>query len=260
MDTAYKIAKFQIQNVFRSLWLIIYAIGLFLITTLIIFFTSDSSKVAVSLLSIVLILNPLISILFGGIYVYNSQEFIRLVLTQPIERSSLFFGLFLGLLVPFVLVSLIGMGVPLFLSGIVDIPLSLDILAMGILVQSIFVSLGIFVTVSFPDKPLGLGIAFLVWLGLCWIYDGLILFISFAFQDYPLEKFLLFLIILNPIDLARITILTKLDTAAMLGVTGAIFKAFLEGSIGNFIAFLMISFWIFLPLFFSYRKFIKKDF
>lgn len=260
MDITYKITKFQIQNVFRSLWLVVYALGLALSTSLIIYFTNDSSKVVVSLLTIVLVLNPLVSILFGSIYIYNAREFIELVLTQPIERSFLFYGLFLGLLIPFVLVSLLGLGGPLFLSGIVEVSLAVNLLAMGILVQTIFISLGIFVTICVSDKSMGLGIAFLVWLGLCWIYDGFILFISFAFQDYPLEKLLLVLTILNPIDLARITILTKLDTAAMLGVTGAIFKTFLEGASGNIIAFCMIILWIIAPLLVAYRKFIRKDF
>ncbi len=260
MDITYKITKFQIQNVFRSLWLIVYAIGLALSTSLIIYFTNDSSKVAVSLLTIILVLNPLISILFGSIYIYNAREFIELVLTQPIERSSLFFGLFLGLLLPFVLVTLVGLGVPLLFSGIIEPVLAFNLITMGLLVQTIFVSLGSFVTIYISDKSVGLGAAFLVWLTLCWIYDGAILFISFAFQDYPLEKLLLVLTVLNPIDLARITILTKLDTAAMLGVTGAIFKTFLEGDVGNIVAFLVILIWIFAPLFFAYKKFIHKDF
>lgn len=260
MDITYKITKFQVQNVFRSFWLIFYAIGLALSTSLIIYFTNDSSKVVVSLLTIVLVLNPLISILFGSIYIYNAQEFIELVLTQPIERSALFFGLFLGLLIPFVFVSLVGLGVPLLFSGIIEPVLTLNLISMGVFVQTIFLSLGSFVTIYISEKSMGLGIAFLVWLSICWIYDGAILFISFAFQDYPLEKLLLVLTILNPIDLARITILTKLDTAAMLGVTGTIFKTFLEGSTGNIIAFLVIILWIFAPLLVTYRKFIHKDF
>lgn len=260
MDITYKITKFQVQNVFRSLWLVLYAIGLVLSTSLIIYFTNDSSKIVVSLLTIILVLNPLISILFGSIYIYNAREFIELVLTQPIERSSLFFGLFLGLLLPFVFVTLIGLGVPLLFSGIVEPALGLNLISMGVLIQTVFVSLGSFVTIYISDKSMGLGVAFLIWLSLCWIYDGVILFISFAFQDYPLEKLLLVLTILNPIDLARITILTKLDTAAMLGVTGVIFKTFLEGNVGNIVAFLVILLWIFVPLFFAYKKFIHKDF
>lgn len=260
MDITYKIIKFQVQNVFRSLWLVVYAIGLALSTSLIIYFTNDSSKVVVSLLTIILVLNPLISILFGSIYIYNAREFIELVLTQPIERSSLFFGLFLGLLFPFVFVSLVGLGVPLLFSGIVEPALALNLISMAVLVQTIFISLGSLVTIFISDKSVGLGVAFLVWLTLCWIYDGAILFISFAFQDYSLDTFLLVLIILNPIDLARITILTKLDTAAMLGVTGVIFKTFLEGSLGNIVALLVILLWIFAPLFVAYKKFIRKDF
>lgn len=260
MDTTYKVAEFQIRNVLRSLWLIIYAIGLALSTMLIIYFTNDSSKVAVSLLTITLVLNPLVSILFGSIYIYNAREFIELLLTQPIKRQSIFLGIFLGLVLPFVTVTLVGLGLPLLFSGAIEYPLAFSLIMMGILVQLIFVSLASLLTIFISDKSVGLGIAFLLWLTLCWIYDGAILFISFAFQDYPIEKVLLILTILNPIDLARISILSKLDTAAMLGITGAIFKSFLEETLGNIISFSVFLGWTFVPLYFAYKKFIHKDF
>lgn len=65
---------------------------------------------------------------------------------------------------------------------------------------------------------------------------------------------------LNPNDLARLFITLKLDVAALMGYTGAVYKNMLGTSLGLIsTAFLMIA-WFIIPLFMSYRKFDKKDF
>jgi Cu-processing system permease protein len=42
-------------------------------------------------------------VVLGAMYLYSSREYIELLLTQPIERSSLFLGLYGGLALPLVL-------------------------------------------------------------------------------------------------------------------------------------------------------------
>jgi len=260
METLYKIIKFQIQNVIRSNWILVYTLGLILATTLIIYFTNDSSKVLISLMTIMFILNPLIGILFGSIYIYNSREFIELVLTQPIKRGTIFFGLFWGLTIPFALVSTIGVGIPIAISQIIDFGLLGNLISTSILVICIFVALAFFITTLIPERSSGLGVAFLIWLFLCWIYDGFILFFSYAFQDYPIESAILALTIANPIDLARISMLIRIETAAMLGITGAVFQQFITESWGKIITFAVHLIWIVIPLVFAYNLFKRKDF
>jgi Cu-processing system permease protein len=63
----------------------------------------------------------------------------------------------------------------------------------------------------------------MLWFYFSLIYDGLLLFFLFQFSDYPLEKAMIVLSSLNPIDLGRILILLKLDIAALMGYTGAVF-------------------------------------
>ncbi|MGC8749050.1 MAG: ABC transporter permease subunit [Candidatus Kapaibacteriota bacterium] len=260
METLYKITIFQLQNVIRSTWISIYTLGLILLTTLIIYFTNDSSKIIVSLMTIMFILNPLIGVLFGSIYLYNSREFIELVLTQPITRGTLYFGLFLGLSIPIVFVTLVGVGFPLALSRIIEPELIGNLVATSIFVICIFVSIAFLITTFIDERSTGLGIAFIVWLVLCWVYDGFVLFFSYAFQDYPIEKILLGLTIVNPIDLARINILIKFDAAAMLGITGAVFQEFISATWGKILTFFAHIVWIVLPLAFGYKKFKMKDF
>ncbi|MEJ5286658.1 MAG: hypothetical protein CH6_0403 [Candidatus Kapaibacterium sp.] len=260
METLYKITKFQIQNIIRSNWIIIYTFGLILTTSLIIYFTNDSSKVIVSLMTIMFILNPLIGILFGSIYLYNSREFIELVLTQPIKRSTLYSGLFLGLVIPFILVTIVGVGLPLAASNLIEPDLIGNLLSTSILLVCIFVSIAFLITTFIVERSAGLGIAFIIWLFLCWIYDGFLLFFSYAFQDYPIERIILALTIINPIDLARINILLRFEAAAMLGITGAVFQDFISASLGKVITFAVHLIWIFIPFSIGYFRFKKKDF
>ncbi|ROL56225.1 hypothetical protein D9V84_08620 [Bacteroidetes/Chlorobi group bacterium Naka2016] len=260
MEILYKITKFQIQNIIRSNWITIYTFGLILATSLIIYFTNDSSKIIVSLMTILFILNPLIGILFGCIYLYNSREFIELVLTQPIKRSTLYFGLFLGLVIPFILVTIVGVGFPLAFSNLVEPDLIGNLLSTSIFVLSIFVSIAFLITNRVTERAAGLGLAFVLWLFLCWVYDGILLFISYAFQDYPIERTILALTIINPIDLARINILLRFETAAMLGITGAVFQDFVSATTGKIITFSVHIVWIVLPLLIGYLLFKRKDF
>jgi len=101
-------------------------------------------------------------------------------------------------------------------------------LLTGMLLSVIFVSIALLASVKTRDKARGIGLSILLWFYFSIIFDGLVLFILFQFQDYPLEKPMIIFSFLNPIDLGRIQILLKMDISALMGYTGAIFKDFFE--------------------------------
>jgi Cu-processing system permease protein len=109
------------------------------------------------------------------------------------------------------------------------------------------------------DKAKGIGFAILLWLYFSLIFDAIVLFILFQFQDYPLEKPMIAFTFLNPIDLSRIQILLKMDIAALMGYTGAVFKDFFGTTSGIIITTLVLLVWVFLPVWGSMIKFKKKD-
>ena len=65
---------------------------------------------------------------------------------------------------------------------------------------------------------------------------------------------------LNPIDLARVLVLLKLDISVLMGYTGAVYRNFFGTfvGIGFSIAFLIL--WAIIPTFISVKLFAKKDF
>ena len=132
-------------------------------------------------------------------------------------------------------------------------------LAIGILLSIIFVSIALLAAVITRDKAKGIGVVMLMWLYFSLLFDGLVLFILFEFADYPLEKAMVFISAFNPIDLGRILILLKMDVSALMGYTGAVFKDFFGTQVGFIIAVFVLTLWAIIPLWISVKKFKHKD-
>jgi Cu-processing system permease protein len=175
----------------------------------------NSSKAMLSLMTIVLIVVPLISLVFSTIHYYNSYEFIELMLSQPMSRRRILLSEYAGVSVSLLSSFLIGVGVPVLLYSPDSIGFSL--LFTGTSLTLVFTSLAFLTSVKARDKAKGIGFALLLWFYFALIYDGLILLVLFTFSDYPLEKITLVLSALNPIDLGRISIMLKMDVSALMG-------------------------------------------
>jgi len=262
MELIYKIIKFELSNAFRSKWIIIYSLFFMLATYLLLSFESDSGKAALSLMNIVLIVIPLVSIIFGTMYVYNSMDYIQMALCQPIDRSSLFIGLYLGNSIPLAFGFFSGTSIGYVLNGINSASLAnfLLMLCVGIALTFIFTSIAFLIAIIFSDKAKGLGFSIIIWLVLSVIYDGIILFIVYFFRDYPIENVVLAISLINPIDLGRILFILGFDISALMGYTGALFNKFFGSSLGLIISILLLFIWFVTPTFFGLRFFRRKDF
>jgi Cu-processing system permease protein len=217
----------------------------------------NSAKGLISLLNVVLFTVPLICIIFSSIYIYNSSEFIELLVSQPLKRSSIWMSIYAGLTGSLSLAYFTGAGIPILIyapsfAGIM-------MLLLGLVLTIVFISIAILSSVTTRDKARGIGKAILLWLYFSILFDGLVLFLLFQLSDYPIEKAMLAVTALNPIDLARIVILLQMDISALMGYTGAIFRDVFGTNIGVIIAFFILLLWAIIPLFISVRKFNKKD-
>lgn len=253
----YKIAKYVLYDILRNKIVIGYT--LFLLAVSLSFFNleSDTNKGLLSLLNIILIVVPLVSIILSTIHFYNSYEFIELMLAQPLRRSVILAGEYIGVGLALSFSFLIGIGVPVLLFDFNDQGLML--LVTGLFLTLVFVSLAFLASVLTRDKARGIGVALLLWFYFSLLYDGLVLLILFTFGDYPLEKAVLSLTFLNPVDLARVMILLKMDTSALMGYTSALFKSFLGAGPGITLAFGVMFLWVIIPIGLAMRIFRKKD-
>ncbi|MFZ4544336.1 MAG: ABC transporter permease subunit [Saprospiraceae bacterium] len=217
----------------------------------------NSTKGILTLLNIILLVVPLVSILFATIYVYNSTEFIELLLSQPIRRKQIWWSLFLGLSISMVTAFLVGVGIPLFVYAPFDIATMM--LSIGSLITLVFIALAFLSSILSRDKAKGIGISILLWLFFALLFDGLVLFLVFQLSEYPIEKMMIGITAFSPLDLARILILLHLDVSAMMGYTGAIFKDFFGTKSGMITAFILLILWGVAPFLVSLRLFHKKD-
>ncbi len=252
-----KIIKYVIIDILRNKIMLTYTAFLLVISLTIFNLEDNSSKGLLSLLNIILIIVPLVSMLFSAIYVYNSAEFVELLVSQPLKRRSIWLSLFTGLSCSMAVAFFIGAGIPILLYEATATGFMM--LATGLLLSVIFVSIAMFAAVKTRDKARGIGVTILLWLYFALIFDGLLLFILFQFADYPLEKTMIILSVLNPIDLSRILILLNMDVSALMGYTGAIFKDFFGTQLGLITSFVALFVWIIVPTWLSLRKFNRKD-
>lgn len=249
--------KYVFYDILRTRFILLYTIFLLVSTIALFQIDSDPAKVVMSLLNIVLMVVPLVSIVFTTIHFFNSYEFIELMLAQPINRRVIFLGEYFAVAFSLCVSFGIGIGIPILLYGASASGLTL--LFIGMVLTLVFVSLAFLASVLTRDKAKAIGIALLFWFYFSLIYDGLLLWVVYTFSDYPLEKLTLFLITLNPVDLARIMMLLQLDIAALMGYTGAFYKQFFGSAAGALFSTGILFVWILAPLLLSLRIFGKKD-
>lgn len=262
MSTTLRIATYGIRDLVRSRWLIAYAAFFFLSTFALLRFSDTETKALLSLVNVVLLVVPLANIVFGAMYLYASREFVELLLSQPVRRAQLFAGQFVGLVVPVAAASVLGIGAPLLMAGASSATLRIGaiIALVAVLLSAIFTALAAVVAYGIEDRVRGLATAIGIWLLLAVVYDAAVLMAAVQLADYPLEKGMLAAMTANPIDLARLVLLTRFDTAALLGYTGAVFQRFFGGTLGALIALGAVVLWVAWPAVLGARLFHRKDF
>jgi Cu-processing system permease protein len=252
-----RIIKFIVLDILKNKIVLVYTLILSILSWSVFSLEDSSTKGLLTLLNVILLTVPLVSVVFSTIYIYNSSEFIELLLSQPIKRSKIWWSLFFGLSSSLLLSFLIGTGIPILIYASSDVGLMM--LLVGFFITTVFIAIAFLSSIITRDKAKGIGIAIMLWLFFALLFDGLILFVLFQFADYPIEKMMVGITALNPIDLARILILLHLDVSAMMGYTGAIFRDFFGTSLGMVIAFFILLLWIFIPFLASLLKFKRKD-
>lgn len=258
-----KILKYSFFDLIRSRWSIIYFLFYCVSGFVLLYLSNDVSKAVVSLMNITFILTPLIGTIFGVMNFYNSREFIELLLAQPIPRTRIFLGMYLGISISLSLSLILGMGLPFVFYGIFmsnQVASLIVLLLSGVFLTFIFTALSFYIALVNENRLKGFGMAILVWLFMSFIYDGIFLLSLILLQEYPIEKFAIAMSLMNPIDLSRILIMLKLDISALMGYTGAVFNKFFGNNSGMLISISALATWTVVPILLILKKGLKKDF
>lgn len=216
-----------------------------------------------ALLSLILFIAPLCSLVFGVLYFHQCRGFHELMLAQPIGRTPLMAGQALALGMTLCAAFGVGLGVPvvwLGVRGMEDVQLLAVFLGGGMLLHLSFLAIAFLLAIMIEEPLRGFAAALFLWLSMAFLYDGLVLLLLTVLADYPLDRFVIGAVLLNPIDLERILVLMHLDASVMLGYTGAVFKRFFGTSQGLVIAFGTMTLWVILPSLAFMSRLKRKDF
>jgi Cu-processing system permease protein len=261
--SAAKIAGYQLRDMVRSRWLVAYGLFFLLVTDALFRFGGTGDRVVLSLMNVVLVMIPLVGVVLGSMYLYGAREYVELLLAQPIRRGTLFRGLWTGLTLPLCGTFVLGVSLPFAWhgggAGGHGAALAL-LLVTGVLLTLVFVSLAFAVALATEDRLKGLGIALAAWMFFSVLYNGLVLMAIQLFAEYPLERLVIGMSLLNPIDLGRILLLLNLETSALMGFTGAVLQRFFGSGAGIALSLGALLLWVAIPFLLGQRAFARKNF
>ena len=176
-----RIIKFIVLDILKNKIVLVYTLILSILSWSVFSLEDSSTKGLLTLLNVILLTVPLVSVVFSTIYIYNSSEFIELLLSQPIKRSKIWWSLFFGLSSSLLLSFLIGTGIPILIYASSDVGLMM--LLVGFFITTVFIAIAFLSSIITRDKAKGIGIAIMLWLFFALLFDGLILFVLFQFAD-----------------------------------------------------------------------------
>jgi Cu-processing system permease protein len=263
MNTIQSVFRFELADSLRSRWMLAHGLLYLIITEGLLLVSGFSDKALVSLINVVLLLVPLISLVFGIIHQYNSREFVELMLTQPVRRRDLFLGLFSGTAFPLAATFALGVFLPFAWHGGLTPTQGgrlASLLALGSVLTITGLGTAFALSLRYTDRVRGIGVALLIWLTYAVLYDGAVLLGVAMFDHYPIDKALLGVMLANPVDLARLLLLQVFDAAAMMGYTGAVFTRFFGSLTGVVLSAGALVFWMAVPALLARRLFEKRDF
>jgi Cu-processing system permease protein len=258
--TSARIAKYQMRDMVRNRWVLVYGLFFLLVTDALFRFGGGGERVVLSLMNVVLVMIPLVSLVLGSMYLYGARDYVELLLAHPIRRGTLYGGLFAGLALPLAGAFVAGVALPFAWHRGADASALALLLGTGILLTLVFISLAFAISLRHEDRLRGMGVVLATWMFFAIVYNGIVLMAIQLFADYPLERAVIGLSLLNPIDLGRILLLLNLDISTMMGFTGAVFRHFFGSGAGQAITVSALLAWLAIPFLIGRRTFVRKNF
>ena len=230
------VAAREVRESMRSRWFVLAA-GAFLILSLALSWVglagaersglAGFDRTSASLLNLVLLFVPLITLALGGLGIAGELEdgSLAMVLAQPVTRAEVFAGKYLGLLASVWMAVLAGFGT----TGVV-VGLStggsatsfLGLVGLTLLLASATLSIGTLLSVALRSRARVVGAAFTVWLLLVYVSDLGTIGLTVARDLSPGKVFVL--AVLNPIQSARVlgtlALSQRLDVLGPVGLFG----------------------------------------
>ncbi len=194
------------------------------------------ARVTLSLLNLVLLLVPLAGLVLGTMGIAGGGESLSLLLAQPVARGVVLAGKFLGLALALTAAQAVGLGggglVVALNAGLDQVRGFAVLTVLSLVLGWLSIAVAFALAVVWPDRLRALTAALLLWLALGVGYDLAVLGLTTVLTGVPLESVLFPALLVNPLDLARVSVTLAVGSGALLGPTSAVLVRML-GSTGG---------------------------
>jgi Cu-processing system permease protein len=267
-------ARYELLLAVRSRWLQAFAI-VFAVLALAVagsgyvlsggYGVQDFSRVAVSLVQIVLLLVPLAALVFGGLALTPERGAAELMYSQPVPRGVLLVSRMLGVWLALSAAELLGFGAA---GLVVQMEAGADGLwRYGALVVAAIVITGIFLSIAAwlaaanaGRRTRVLASALVVWFVAVVIFDVAALGVASLLRSGSASRLLITATLINPVDAARTGALLAIEGTSAFGAASLALLRFTGGMamaaamIGGALAI-----WLLAPLCMAWRAVTRAD-
>ena len=221
------------------------------------------ARVTLSLMNLVLLVVPLIGLLLGVTSLAGGGETLPLLLAQPVTRGEVLAGKFAGLSLALAAAQALGFGsgglVIALNAGTDQVPGFVTLTALSLLLGWLSIAAALGLAAIWPDRFRAMSAALILWLVMVVAYDLVVLGVTSVLRGLPLETVLIPALLVNPVDLARVTVTLAVGSGALFGPTSAVLARRFgsEGGIALGLAVMVIQ--TLVPLWIAARVFRRRD-
>jgi Cu-processing system permease protein len=185
----------------------------------------DFTRTTASIVNLGGFLIPLFALMLGVFSFITNLDYLEVMATQPVSRTRLLFGKYLGLALTVLGASLLGFGLPgiviALVAGTEGAAQYLLVVAYSSLLGLVFTGLAVLISLAARRRQIALGIALAVWVFYELVYGVLMLASTLYLPASVVKQVLLVGLMGNPVDVARVLSLLQVGGPHLFGPAGA---------------------------------------
>jgi Cu-processing system permease protein len=222
------------------------------------------TRTSASLLNLVLYIVPLVALTMGTLSFTGDKGSMELLFSQPVSRSEVLLGKFLGVFLSIALSTLIGFALAgalvIVSNGTKGLASYVSFVLLSLGLSLAFLSISVLVAAASKRKAKAFGIALFLWFFFVLFYDLLALGGTLLLKGRSANLFLFLSLFGNPVDMVRVATLIILDNVTIFGAAGAALLRFLGGGLTGVLSLIVgLTVWVTVPLVLSQRLMRRQD-
>jgi Cu-processing system permease protein len=221
------------------------------------------SRVTMSLMNLALFIVPLTGLVLGVASITGASSNLELLLAQPVSRSHVLLGKYLGLAAALGVAQLAGFGgggmVVAFYAGADQVPGFATLAGLSIALGWLTLSASLMISVIWPDRLRAMSAALLLWLLMAVAYDLVVLGVTAVVRGVPLQALLFPALLLNPVDLCRVLTVLAVGSGALFGPTSAVMARMFGAAGGITLGIVVLALETLVPLAIATYVFRRRD-